>query len=151
MDKEQELRAKVDKHLGPGYYDFILKMGVVAGIPDKRLKKELGTTTANIEAIKRDYRKELVELKSHSIICNQVFGDLVKVRMVRMLMMLLDQLEDAIKFGGEMEVADKLDAMKFIAKYISDKQKADESVAPKSQDLPQAEVKERALRLLKSE
>jgi hypothetical protein len=147
-----DLKATVDKHLGPGYYDFILKMGVVAGVPTKRLEKELGTTAANIEAMKRDYRSELQDLRVHGIICNQVFDDLVKVRMVRILMKILDQLEEAINFGGEMEISEKIDAMKFMAKYIGDFRAKEESAAKKSDPaVDPKELKERALRLLKNE
>jgi hypothetical protein len=142
-----DLKKRVEKHLGEGYYDFILKMGVIAGIPQKRLARELETTVVNVEQIKRDYATELQDLKIHSMICDQVFGDLSRVTMTQMLMKILERLNSGI---DDLDSKEMIDAMKFIAKHLSDTQKVS-AKKEQASDIPTAEIRERALRVLKNE
>lgn len=143
------LKRKIDKQLGKGYYDTILKMGVVAGIPAKRLAKEMETTVANIEAMKREYRDELADLKVHKVICDQIFEELHRIRMTKMQMKLMDQVDDMLDFHGEdsLKPKDRVDLLKFLTKQLQES--APERGQSAHEDIPQEEVEERALRLLK--
>jgi hypothetical protein len=118
---DKAMRERIDKHLGAGYFDFILKMGVVAGIPKKKLANELGTTVATVEQIKADYREELGALATHRAICDQVFGSLARVRMIRMQMGLLDRIEDLLTFDGDdsLKPKEKVDLLKFLSSHLN--------------------------------
>jgi hypothetical protein len=142
---DDKIKKLIDTQLGEGYYDFILKAGIVAGVPKEKLAKELETSVANIDEMKRAYRAELGDLMVHRAIAEQVFMPLATVKMTKLLMEILTQVEDDLTMGA-IPPNVKADLLKFFTKQIAATKLADDSELP---ELESEEVKERALRLLK--
>lgn len=142
---DDKLKKKIDSQLGPGYYDFLLKAGMVAGIPQEKLAKELETSVANIEEMKRSYRSELSDLMVHRAIAEQVFQPLANIKMTRILMQILDQIEEDLTMGA-LPPNVKADVMKFVTRHIAQTKQSDDSDLP---EIDNEEIKQRALRLVK--
>lgn len=139
-----KIKKKIDLHLGEGYYDFVLKAGIVAGVPAEKLAKELETSVANIVEMRKEYGKELSDIMVHRAIAEQVFQPLVNIRMTKLMMKLLDQVDEDLTMGG-LPPNVKSDLLKFFAKYITNTKTAEASDLP---DIDEDEFKERALRLV---
>jgi len=140
------IKAKIDKQLGHGYYDAILKMGVAAGIPTARLAKEMETTAEDIRLMKLEYRDEISDLMVHRRVADLIYKNIGRARMSKMLMKTMDLLENELSVGG-LDPKTLVDLMKFLSKHLDEGRDSREETVG-SGPITKEEINERALRLL---
>lgn len=144
MASGDRVDKKLEKQLGQGYYEVLLKSGAIVGIPKDRLAKELETSECNIDEMIKDYRVELADLMIHRHVAGQVFEPINRIRMTKMQQVLMDKIEDAIE-SDEIKPAVLVDLMKFFTKQLNDNTVGS---GDKVGDIDDSQLEERALRLL---
>lgn len=141
-------RESWDKFFGPGYYDFLLKQGLALGVPKDRLAKELKVAISDVEMMFAQYGDEIRELKVAAKVAAKTFEDLQYLRLSKIQMRLLEQLEEKVGAGGGLSPSQSLDFFKYLTNTLLSRTPT--GVTDKDEGMTQEEIREKALRLVEA-
>lgn len=137
-----------DKFFGPGYYDFLLKQGLALGMPKERLARELKVSISDVEMMFAKYGDEIRELKVAAKVAAKTFEDLQYLRLSKIQMRLMEQLEEKVGAAGGLSPSQSLDFFKYLTNTLLSRTPG--GLVEKDEELTQDQIREKALRLVES-
>lgn len=137
-----------DKFFGPGYYDFLLKQGLALGMPKERLARELKVSISDVEMMFAKYGDEIRELKVAAKVAAKTFEDLQYLRLSKIQMQLMEQLESKVGAPGGLSPSQSLDFFKYLTNTLLSRRPT--GALDRDEELTQEQIREKALQLVEA-